>query len=146
MATTGWVGIACLIGLLLGVGVWWIYYSPWAKRAHARHVEAWRGFTETESGEVSRLQSGCEACIVAAIASRGCEIVGRTKTGTGEETMVTFRVPALGAEVWLHVDQTNVSAPSGDFVVEEWSTETPEEHFAAVSEYFQRLPRLREDA
>jgi hypothetical protein len=56
------------------------------------------------------------------------------------EPIIVAEVPALDAQLWIYVDQTDVFTPTKRFSLEEWDAKTPEEHIDRVVEHIRELP------
>jgi len=74
-----------------------------------------------------------------ALVNRSTEC-GPTWPGAPDEIIVLAEVPELGARISLYSDSTEINTLNQHLLLEEWATETPEEHFRIVREFVTRLP------
>lgn len=111
-----------------------------------RHEAAWAPIREPGPDGYNPFALRCEAVIVECLRQRGLALANRstehgpTWPGAPDEIIVFAEVPELGARVSLCSDQTEINAPNQHLLLEDWATETPEEHFRLVREFVARLP------
>jgi len=111
-----------------------------------RHEEAWEPVRNPVNGDFSPFQHECEQLILECLSNRGLQLSNRRvkrfrlTSRDPEESLLEADIPGLGAELALSASQTDIFAPSGGLCLEEWGTETPEEHLEIVRDYLEKLP------
>jgi len=90
----------------------------------------------------SPFQRGTEIRVRDVLQQRGLTLAERHVVPTPGDggSFIAARIPGLSAEIWMHLDQTDIVSPNGQLRLEEWDARTPEEHYAKVVQFLQKLP------
>lgn len=102
----------------------------WNRRRNQRnrdHVVAWTGWDAPGLSGLSPFQEKCEAELVSLLRESGHSLGDRAVCGE-KEHFVKANVADTGWQVWIHLDQVQVTGPRHVAInLEQWSAVTPEE-------------------
>lgn len=114
--------------------------------SHREHREAWKGVTEPGPDGLSPFQQATEEVVRSALDARGLELMDRqvVRMEAGDERYIVAEIPSLETRIWMHRDQTDISAPTGELRLERWDARTPAEHHARVAAFLSEL-RVSDD-
>jgi hypothetical protein len=114
-----------------------LHWNRRRKQWDRDHVAAWAGQNVPGPSGLSPFQEKCEGELTALLRARGLVLAQRVVQG--EEPYIHARLADTPWEVWISVDQAQLSGP-GDAAVnlEQWSALTPDELIQTFLAHVQR--------
>lgn len=105
------------------------------------HERAWSGIVDPGPDGLSAFQRETEALVQATLSKWGMHLVDRRliRTQGDAANHVEARIPALGVEIWIFRDQTDISSGAAQLRLEEWDAKTPEEHHDRVIAFLTKV-------
>ena len=104
-------------------------------RARAAHDAAWADLIKPGADSFSPFQHEAERRVLAALGRRNLAFAQRTVHHAKSWDFIEATVPALGARIWIFVDQVDVHVPSATFHHEYWDVPTPEVYLERLEQF-----------